>query len=208
MKNAIVICLLLAVTAPLCRRVSAESLWQKRSRAFEHIYTDDKARTVGDVITVIIVESIKQNDSEKSELDRTTKTTSELTDLKWFRDSKLDASLFKTLPKAGWNSDKEFEGEGKFNASASYETRLTAVVREVLPNGSLIIEGKREIKIGEDIKKIVLTGIIRPNDISPDNTIYSQYIANMKLYNDGKGPVNRTRRRGWLDNILDIVWPF
>lgn len=208
MKNAIVICLLLALTAPLCRCVSAESLWQKRSRAFEHIYTDDKARTVGDVITVIIVESIKQDDSEKSELDRTTKTSSEITALKWFRDAKLDASLFKTLPKAAWNSDREFEGEGKFNASASYETRLTAVVREVLPNGSLIIEGKREIKIGEDIKKIVLTGIIRPNDISPDNTIYSQYIANMKLYNDGKGPVNRTRRRGWLDNILDIVWPF
>ena len=208
MKNATVTCVLLTLTAPLCRGVSAESLWQKRSQAFDHIYTDDKARTVGDVITVIIVESIKQDDSEKSELDKTTKTLSELTYLKWFRDSKVDASLFKTLPKAGWSSDREFEGEGKFNASASYQSRLTAVVREVLPNGSLIIEGRREIKIGEDIKKIVLTGIVRPNDIAPDNTIYSQYIANMKLYNDGSGPVNRTRRRGWLDNILDIVWPF
>jgi len=208
LKTATVTCLLLVLTAPLCRRASAESLWQKRSRAFDHIYTDDKARTVGDVITVIIVESIKQDDSEKSELDRSTKTTSEINELRWFRDSKVNASLFNTFPKAGWNSEREFEGEGKFNASASYETRLTAVVREVLPNGSLIIEGRREMKIGEDIKKIVLTGIVRPNDISPDNTIYSQYIANMKLYNDGKGPVNRTRRRGWLDNILDIVWPF
>ena len=81
-------------------------------------------------------------------------------------------------------------------------------MREVLDNGTLMIEGKREIKIGDDVKTVILTGLVRPNDILPNNTVLSQNVANMKLHNEAKGPVARSKRRGWIDRIVDVLWPF
>ena len=207
MKHLRLLSLTLVLVGPLTPGVCAESLWAKRSPAFAALYTDDKARAVGDIVTVIIAESIKSENNEKAELDRESKTDTEVTDFRGFY-SKAGKQPFETLPKAGWDSDREFEGEGKYTASSKYEGRLSAVVREVLPNGSLLIEGRREFKIGDDVKTMRLTGIIRPNDILPDNTISSLYVANMKFHDEADGPVSRTRRRGWAGKILAVLWPF
>ena len=208
MKSFITRCLLIVVAGALAAPGAAESLWKNRTPAFAALYTDDKARSVGDTLTVIVSESIIGNNDEKAELDRESKTESEVTSMQWFSADKAAKSLFKSLPKFGWDSNREYEGEGKYTANARYDTRLTVIVREVLANGCLLIEGSREIKIGDDVKKIILTGIVRPNDILPNNVIHSQYIANMKLHNEGEGPVSRTRRRGWLGKIAAVVWPF
>jgi len=203
-KTLIHVSLLLVFASPLCRESLGESLWQKRSPAFGMLYTDDKARRVGDVITVIISESIRGDNSEKAELDRNSSSATEVQDFQLFKTK----PTFQQLPKVGYDSKREFEGEGRYTASASYETRLTAVVREVLANGNLLIEGRREMKIGDDVKQIILTGVVRPNDVTPENTVLSEQIAHMKLHNEGLGPVSRTRRRGWADKILAFVWPF
>lgn len=202
------LCVMLTLAVGCAREARPESLWKKASPKFKHLYTDDKARRIGDVVTIIIDESIRQRNDEEAKLDRDTTADTTIDQLRAFHRTKANVDVFKTLPDLGYSSQRRFQGTGEYTAQSEYQTRITAVVKEVLDNGMLLVEGRREIKIGDDVKKVILTGLIRPNDISPDNTVMSQYIADMKLHNEASGPVSRTRRRGWLDKILAFVWPF
>ena len=208
MKRLLHISLLLALAGASAHHARGDSLWKKASPKFRQLYTDDKARRVGDVLTIIINESIRQRNDEESKLDRDSTAKTSIDKFSTFHTGKADPSLFTTLPELAYSSQRRFQGTGEYTAEAEYQTRLTAVVKDVLDNGMLLIEGRREIKLGDDVKKVIMTGLVRPNDISPDNTVLSQFIADMKLHNDASGPVNRTRRRGWLDRVLAVLWPF
>jgi flagellar L-ring protein precursor FlgH len=77
-----------------------------------------------------------------------------------------------------------------------------------MPNGNMVIEAKKEVMVNKEKQIAVLTGIIRARDISYDNIIASNKIADMQIKFSGKGPVSEQARRGWLSWILNIIWPF
>ncbi len=85
---------------------------------------------------------------------------------------------------------------------------ITARVMDVMPNGNLAIEGKREIYVNNEKKEILLQGVVRPKDIAFDNTISSTQIADAKVIYTGIGVVGEKQRPGWGARLFDFVWPF
>ena len=87
-------------------------------------------------------------------------------------------------------------------------TTISARVMEVLPNGNLLIEGQRALSVmGEDMQYI-LTGTVRPNDISRDNTIRSTAIADLSVQYTSTGPITKTQKKGIFDTLVDFINPF
>ncbi len=81
-------------------------------------------------------------------------------------------------------------------------------VVKVLENGNLLIEGRKQVTINDEDQYIVITGIIRPQDVSPDNTVDSKNIADARIIYTGAGVVTDKQRPGWGTRILDWIWPF
>ncbi|HDG98416.1 MAG TPA: flagellar basal body L-ring protein FlgH, partial [Desulfobacterales bacterium] len=111
-----------------------------------------------------------------------------------------------TMFKASMSNS--FDGSGSTSRDETMTASITARVVEVLPNGNLYIRGTRQIKVNNEVQYITLSGLIRPYDISPDNTVLSSYIADAKIEYTGKGAVSDKQRPGWLMRLLDYVWPF
>ena len=105
-------------------------------------------------------------------------------------------------------SDRQFNGEAKYDKEGSFETRLSVIVIDVQPNGNLVVEGRRRIVIDRESKCIRVTGIVRPYDVTTANSIYSWQVANASVAYEGNGPLTRTTNRGFLGELLDLVWPF
>ena len=101
-----------------------------------------------------------------------------------------------------------FGGSGETSRDETMTASITARVVNVMPDGNLFIRGSREVKVNSESQFIILSGLIRPSDISPDNTILSSYIADAKIAYTGKGPVSDKQKPGWLLRLVDHVWPF
>jgi flagellar L-ring protein precursor FlgH len=102
----------------------------------------------------------------------------------------------------------EFDGSGQTSRDETMTASITARVVDVTPEGNLFIRGTREVKVNNETQYITLTGLIRPEDISPDNTVLSSYIADAQIAYSGSGSVSDKQRPGWLTRALDLIWPF
>jgi len=182
------------------RRTQEGSLW---SPQFPLNYCADvKARNVGDIITINIVESAKASKNA------TTKTS---------RDSGLQASwagVFEKLAGTWVGADQSVsfgtshDGKGETTRSSFLNAYITAQVVEVMPNNNLLIRGSRQVQVNNENQFIYVEGLIRPEDISSTNIVLSTYIADAKIELSGQGVVSDRQRVGWLTRILDYVWPF
>ena len=101
-----------------------------------------------------------------------------------------------------------FDGSGSTDRVETMTAFMTARVMNVTTNGNLYIEGRRQIRVNNETQFIILSGLIRPTDISPNNTVLSSYIADAKIEYLGSGSVSDKQRPGWLGRIVDVVWPF
>ena len=104
--------------------------------------------------------------------------------------------------------ETSFDGKGTSDRDGHVNAYITAMVIKVLPNGNLFISGKREIKVNHEMQYITISGIIRPEDVTPSNEVSSTYIADARIAYSGVGPVSDKQTPGWLTRILDHVWPF
>jgi len=184
-------------------RAAGDSLWVKNPPG--SMIRDTKARSIGDLLTVLIDE----RSAVSKEANRSLSKENSL-------DFGVDAfSLFglknnnsSNMPALKWDSRKDFAGESEFNSTDTLTKRLTVTVKEVLANGNLLIEGRRSIKTSGDETTMTITGIVRPEDVSAANTVPSELVADAKITYDGEGPSEQTTSRGWFSKLLDIIWPF
>ena len=164
------------------------------------------ARQPGDLLTVLISETQDVKNEESSDLSKASSLDYQLTDFDISPDS------FTTLPGLGGSRNDNFAGSASYEKKGTFSARLTAVVIDTLPNGNLIIEGRREIRIDQEVKVIEVSGMVRRYDIRSDNTILSEQVADARVIYSGMGPLtDTTRRRGvsrWLHGLLDFLWPF
>jgi flagellar L-ring protein precursor FlgH len=196
----------IALLLATCLPARADSLWHDASSAA--MVADRKAHGVGDLLTIIV-----QENSQASK-DNTTKTAKE---------SKIDASLqtflysptassFLTkkghMPALQTQMKNDFNGGGTINNSEQIIARVAVQVIDVLPNRQLIIEGKRQTSFSGESQDIVLRGVVRPDDIGANNTVFSYNIADATVKFVNKGAVSDTQRRGWFSKIWDFVTPF
>lgn len=85
---------------------------------------------------------------------------------------------------------------------------MTVTVMDKLPNGNLVIGGKRRQVVSGEVRTLVVSGIVRPIDITPDNTILSQYVGDFHIDYVGKGPESEFANQGWLGKLLNVISPF
>lgn len=164
------------------------------------------AQRVGDLITVVISEIQNVNNREISNLRKETDLGYTLTNF----DIAPDA--FRVLPAVAAEAEDTFRGTANYQKQGTFTARLTAVVVDALPNGTLVVNGRREIKIDNETKVIEFSGIVRRYDIAQDNTVQSEFVANAKVHYTGTGPLtNSTNRTGfgaWLHDAMAWLWPF
>ena len=169
------------------------------------LFEDIKARRVGDMITVTLQE---QTDAAKSADTGTTKSTSsEISDPIIFGNSPTHNG--NPVFRNSLQSEHEFDGAGESSQSNSLTGSITVSVVEVLANGNLVVQGEKWININQGEEYIRLRGIVRPRDVSADNTIASTRVANAQIQYSGEGVLNETNSVGWLARFFNGPWmPF
>lgn len=185
------------------------SLWRDGS-AFTKMYTDPTARNINDIVTIQISES--SSASNKAALTTTKKTeiamgVDNFLGLETSLGSKLGEN-FDNSSMFGGKTNNSNQGEGESTRQTTLSAYISARVIDVMPNGNLVIEAKKEVMVNKEKQIAVLTGIVRTRDISYDNVVASNKIADMQVKFSGKGPVSEQAKRGWLSWILNIIWPF
>ena len=190
------------------------SLWSDNGAA--SLYVDMRARRVGDTVTVDIVENTSSSMDANTKASRTSSVDAGISQMvggmrlleekydKLNRDK--DGALNNTMFKA--QMENKFDGKGTSDRSGQVTASIGAVVTEVLPNGNLVIYGRREMKVNNEIQFIALSGIIRPQDIDTDNRVKSTFIADARIEYTGKGVLADKQRPGWFVRALDQLWPF
>ena len=161
---------------------------------------DRKARDVGDILTVLLVERMQAEKSSGQESNRS--SSRELT--------LPDAIPFSAIPNALFAGDSRssFAGEGSTRQANRFSGEITVTVTHVLPNGAMMIAGDRRLTLTRGEEQAQLTGIVRVEDIGPDNRILSTRVADAKLRYSGTGEVAVQARQGWLSRFFDNVAPF
>jgi flagellar L-ring protein precursor FlgH len=198
----------LLVSAIILTAAQAGSIWAKRDKNTTMVYSDDTARQIGDVLTIIISESTKIDNKVDRELKKTTDRT-----------SNFDGNLGITTPQhnilprmPGFTmnaaTDNELSGVSNYKDERSFEDRITVVVEDVQTSGNLVVIGTRHRDIADDKQLITISGIVRPSDISFDNTIRSEQVGNFTIVQKNEGYSDTYTGTGWLGKIFDFLWPF
>jgi flagellar L-ring protein precursor FlgH len=184
------------------------SLWRENSPMLS-MFTDRKARTVGDIITIKIVESSDATNKATTSTDRASSLSASID--AFFNAEKRypsDQPFFNPFSKLAGGLNSQFKGEGTTQRSGDLNASITALVTKVLPNGNLVVTGSREVLINNDNQIIELTGIVRPRDVSPDNEVLSTYVADARISYSGTGVIDQRQKPGWLTNLVMKIWPF
>ena len=194
-------------------QVQADSLWSKETAV--SLFTDHKAKRVGDIITVLVQEnnSASRNSSTKTEKkgDISASISSFFTGSIQNKISSNNPEVnagAAQLPKLETTSQNKFEGSGAVNNSGSINSRFAVRVVDVLPNKNLIIEGVRRTSFSGESQTIILRGTVRPQDVTPVNTVVSYNLADVSIRFKDEGVVNDSQKKGWFGKLWDKVSPF
>jgi len=193
------------VNAP--QPATANSLWRTGARTF---FNDQRAAKVGDILTVLININDSAKTSNETTAGRTSSTTAGIPNLLG-----LESSLGKLLPSAfnpataiSTNTKTSNDGVGAVNRQEQISLTIAAVVSAVLPNGNLVIQGTQEVKTNTDVRQLTVAGIVRPEDISANNTILHTQIAEARINYGGRGDIARVQKTPAGQSLFEKFWPF
>ena len=192
-------------TEPEEREVNPGSLYSEATA--NHLFDDNRARKVGDIILVKIVETSKG----KHKADTTTERES--TNRIGIAAAFGRKSLTSLIPIGGdpvveSSMVTEHEATGETKRENYISATMGARIVQVLPNGVMQVQGAREIKVNDETQYMVVTGLIRQRDLDQDNAILSTQMADSRIDYYGKGTLADKQKGGWLTRLLDMVWPF
>ncbi len=169
----------------------ANSLWNDDSSMF----SDNKAINEGDILTVLITEDA-------------TATQQASTDASQNNQAEIGAGtgILDFINAFGYEQSDSTSADGSTTRSSDLTAEMTVQIIEVLDNGNLKINGTKRLRINDETQEIELTGIIRPDDINPDNTIESSYVANADISYDGQGAIGNRQREGIISRIISWIF--
>ncbi|MGI9383174.1 MAG: flagellar basal body L-ring protein FlgH [Methyloligellaceae bacterium] len=186
---------------------SSNSLWRSGARAF---FKDQRAARVGDILTVIVEITDKAEIENETNRSRDNEENAGITGL-----SGLEKKLEKILPAGvdfskivNLNSDAKSDGAGSIEREEEITTKIAAVVTQVLPNGNMVIEGRQEMRVNFEMRELIVAGVIRPEDITSENTIPISKIAEARVSYGGKGQISDVQQPRYGQQVLDILLPF
>jgi flagellar L-ring protein precursor FlgH len=197
---------MLALTTPAAQAQSRQGSIYNPAAGMGGLISAKTAMRKGDIVTVLIAENQNVQNNEASDLSRSTNLNYKINSFN------IAPDAFDPLPSVDADSSDGFIGQAKYEKSGAFNARLAAIVVDSLPNGNLVVSGRREIRIDDETKLIEFTGIVRRWDIEADNTIQSELVANAEIVYRGSGPMTDSTNRygfgGWMHRIWAWVWPF
>ncbi|MBR1396878.1 MAG: flagellar basal body L-ring protein FlgH [Selenomonadaceae bacterium] len=159
------------------------------------MYSDRRAHDVGDILTIVINETTSQTASKQRSNSKSGSVN-----------LNAGTGIFHFLAAATAGGSDSFTAAGSATDTNSYTGNVTVTIIEVLPNGNLVIEGTQSIWQNRDEHKITIRGVIRRDDVTANNTVSSNRVANATLKFDGKGPLNAKQRQGILTQVFNILF--
>lgn len=171
------------------------SLWPGSS--YNNPLLDHTARREGDIITIVVSESSIASFTAATSTSKKDANSTALTSIPLF------SGILNGL---GTSANGSTDGKGTTSQTGNFQARITCTVKKVLPNGNMVIEGQRWIKINKDYQSFKITGIVRRLDVRVDNTVLSENVADAEIVADGKGQISDRQRRGFLTRLLE--WLF
>lgn len=181
----------------------------------ELLFADNRARRVGDIVLVQIVENSQARNKASTDASRDSGIG---LGIEHMIDNRLLDKALGTMGISGENygstplvratSSSAFKGDGETKRESAISATVGARVVRVLQGGVLQVEGAREIRVNNETQIIVVRGLVRSTDINPDNTIPSTHMADATVEFYGMGVLADKQRPGWLTRLLENVWPF
>lgn len=180
--------------------LSRTSLWTSREG---ELFRDQRASRVGDLLTVNIQINDRASLGNSSDRSKQSKGSSSL-------DFLLEMFNMSKKGNVGLNfsSDSSTKGEGSIDRSENIKLSIAAVVTDVLPNGNLMISGSQEVRVNFELRNLTIAGIVRPRDVSKDNMISYDKIAEARISYGGRGRITEVQQPNTVHQIYDIVKPF
>lgn len=186
---------------------TANSLWRPGARTF---FRDQRARSVGDILKVVVTIQDNAKLDNKTETKRNDNGETALPKL-----FGLEAELSKKLPEAidptrlySVKTTDNNKGEGKIDRKEQINTTIAAVVTKILPNNNLVINGTQEIRVNTELREVTVAGIVRPEDISAQNSVTLDQIAEARVSYGGRGNVSDYQQPRYGKQVIDIISPF
>ncbi len=194
------------------RSAGANSLWRSGARSF---FRDQRARRIGDVLTVQVFMNDKASLSNESTRSRESRDQLGVPDLlglenlavKALPDTK-DGTPVDPSSLVKMDSRSANEGRGGVARAEAITMNVAAVITQVLPNGNLVIRGKQEIRVNFELREIAVAGIVRPEDITPRNTISHDKIAELRVAYGGRGHISDVQQPRYGAQVLDVILPY
>lgn len=168
------------------------------------LFSDLRARSVNDLVTVHVIENIVASGAADSTLDK--KGSANASVGSFFGMDPKFADWFDPTALARYSASTAFKGSGATSRTGALSAVITARVSEVLPNGDLVLEGVREIDINGDRQIIVLTGVVRTADVGAGNVVPSTAVGQMRIRYFGRGLIKDNLSPGWLVRILNKIF--
>lgn len=193
--------------APSMGERQANSLWQTGARAF---FRDQRASRVGDILTVVIKIDDKAEIANETKRTRDNSEKAELPSflgyekqLKGWLPDEIDPTTLVDATSAGKTG-----GKGQVDRKEKINLRVAATITQVLPNGNLVIQGKQQMVVNYDMRELQINGVIRPEDISSENTVNYDQIAEARIAYGGHGQLMDVQQARYGQQLYDILFPF
>ena len=188
--------------APAAPQASSGSLFQRVS--YRPAFEDPRARMVGDVITIRIVETVAASQVSKSTANRTTSGKASVSAFPLV--SPVD--LVNLKAGIGTSSENDFSGKGGTESANAFTGTITATVVNVLPNGHLVVAGDKQIGVNQHVDVLRFSGTVDPRLVQPGNLINSSQVANARIESKGRGAQAEAQTVGWLTRFFFSFLPF
>jgi flagellar L-ring protein precursor FlgH len=193
------------------RRGEGASLWSRGNTGF---FADQRASKVGDILTVLI-----EIDDQAQLANATSRQRQGGTSLGFPTLFGYGTQIDKILPGVGpddlpsgdivdLSSTTQASGTGSINRKESISLKVAALVVQKLPNGNLVVAGRQEVKVNQELRELRVAGIIRPQDIQMNNTIPYDKIAEARIAYGGRGQLSRQQQRSYGEDAMDIILPY
>ena len=185
----------------------SNSLWRPGARAF---FRDQRASEVGDILTINLSISDSADLNNKTTRARNDKEDSDLTKL-----IGLENELTKMLPQAitptstvSIGTAHSTEGNGNIGRKEAIEVTLAGIITQILPNGNMVIFARQELMVNYEMREVMVTGVVRPEDIDYTNKIEHDKIAEMRVAYGGRGTLSELQQPRIGTQVIDILFPF